>query len=66
MGVKPVNIVAKTKFCNNFPRSVLLIDIKMFKNLQQNHLSFHLNFEHVDVISMVNKGTYHGKFLSIR
>ena len=29
-------------------------------------LAIPLEFEHVDVISMVNKGTYHGKFLSIR
>ena len=46
--------------------TVLLIDIKMFKNLQWNHLPFHLSFEHVDVISMVDKSTDCGKFLSIR
>ena len=57
---------------NSFPWSVLLSTIEMMSKcskLKWNHepqeSGFIVKFEHFDVISMVDKSTDQGKFLSI-
>ena len=68
MDVKIVNIIYY-----NFPWSALLSTIEMTSQNVQNlgvktlacSLWFHLSFEYVDVIFIVDKSTDHGKLLSI-